>query len=222
MVEADNDFLRPNQRLQVEVLTGSLAGKYVSRVEDVETDKVAISLPTASGQGVPLRPGTSMKLTVMTESALYQFETSVLERKQLGAVPVLVVSKPDSMKKVQRRSFFRVSAVLSAQYRFLSSVDSYSTEPFKTAATKDISGGGTCLVLLEDVKKEQLFELKIELPKMGFVNAVARAVMVKGDSGKKKDVALEFAIIDESEREKVVKYVFQRQAELRRKERRWE
>ena len=95
-----------------------------------------------------------------------------------------------------------------------------SMDPFIAARLMDISGGGAMVVTGHPVAREMILELSITLPQNQIVPAVTKVVFVKEGKGgdKKRELATVFLVIEEPDREKIIKYVFKRQQELRRKE----
>jgi len=217
------EFLKVNQRLQLEVEEENLKGRYFSRVEGVEKDSLIIGMPMSKGEVVSFHPGMRMKVIVLGGDALHQFESEVLERK-MDLLPVLVISRPKEMKRVQRRDFFRVKASLPVQFRELEDITASSREEFKKAVSKDISGGGVLLLVNKAIPLETILELRIELRENEFIESVGRVMIVREGGGLKKrlkEVGVEFIVIEDKDREKVVKFIFEKQREQRHKELRW-
>ncbi len=214
----DLSFLKVNQR--VEMTVPGAQEKYFSRVEDVKDEGIIVAAPVKQGQVVPMAVNTQLYVTILGENDMYNFQTQVLARGQLGTLPVITLMKPDSTKKVQRRNFFRISADLPCSFRILPEVTAMSMDPYIEAKSKDISGGGTLVVTEYPVAREMILELSITLPQNQVVPAVAKVVFVKEGKGgdKKRELATVFLVIEEPDREKIVRYVFKRQQEVRRKE----
>lgn len=216
--DQDLGFLKVNQRVEMSVV--DTQEKYFSRVEDVKDEGIIVAAPVKQGQVVPIAAGTALNVTILGENDMYNFQTQVLARGQLGPVPVVTLMKPDNMKKVQRRNFFRVEASLPCSFRILPEVTAMSMDPFIDARLMDISGGGAMVVTEHPVVREMILELSISLPQNQIVPAVTKVVFVKEGKGgdKKRELATVFLVIEEPDREKIIKFVFKRQQELRRKE----
>jgi c-di-GMP-binding flagellar brake protein YcgR len=212
------EFLKINQRIQIEVKEGPFAGKYYSRIEDVGVNELVIGAPIYRGEIIKLKVGSFINIVLTGENALFQFESKILE-EITDPLPLLVISKPKNMQKVQRRNFFRIKVTIPVEYRVLPDILETSTEEFKFAETVDISGGGTLLLISEEFPKETILELKLHLKENLIVPAVGRVVFTKDEKrkDKKKMVAVEFIVIEEREREKIVKFVFEKQREERQK-----
>lgn len=219
-----NTLLQVNMRLQIEIKRGEKQEKYFSRIEDIQDNNLIIAMPLSKGEIVSLHPGDEINVIAFAGSSLYQFLSRVQERR-MGNIPLLLISKPtdDDIKKVQRRSFFRIQAAVPVQFRCLKDLGSISYDEFMEATTKDISGGGILLLLKKEIPKDTILEMKIRLNEKTIVPAVGRVVFVKEgkDKDKRREVAVEFMVIEDRDREKIVKFVFQTQLEQRKKELKW-
>lgn len=215
----NEEFLKINQRVQIEVKEGPFAGKYYSRIEDVRERDLIIGAPIYKGEVINLRPETLITVIVTGENALYQFESKVLTT-EISPLPLLVITKPKDMQKVQRRSFFRIKVSIPVEYRPLQDILENSNEEFKLAETVDLSGGGALLLLSEEFPKETILELRLHLKENTVVPAVGRVVLIKDEKrrDKKKMLAVEFIVIEERERDKIIKFVFEKQREERKKQ----
>ncbi len=110
----------------------------------------------------------------------------------------------------EKRKFARLNALVDVVYT------KYPTAAKEELSlTKNISKGGICLIVYEDLKESDVLNLKIFLPgdKIA-INAMGRVVWVKeftiGDipEGKRSDVGIEFIKISEDDLSRVNKYVF--------------
>lgn len=111
----------------------------------------------------------------------------------------------------ERRRFIRLNVSVKVEYKLL------ETQPkeIHSSLTKDISGGGICLIADEELKSGTFLELKIYLPKESEpILALGRIAWSKsfiiGDekTGKRFDVGIEFIKIEEVKREKINQYIF--------------
>lgn len=217
------DFLKPSTRIQIYTPDRQHI-PYLSLIEDVTDNTIVVDNPVEKGDIVPFQIGSKVTCSLQHENAILRFEAHVLDRKVRNSLTLLVLSKPDNINRVQRRQFFRLAASLNLHYRLLPDLQASSTAPFKDARTKDISGGGVRFAARGEMKRDDILDLLIEVPQRNkepaLVPCVGRVVVVKGE-GKEKEYGIEFVLIDEPDREKIVKFVFEEQAKRRRKEMRW-
>jgi c-di-GMP-binding flagellar brake protein YcgR len=81
-------------------------------------------------------------------------------------------------------------------------------------ATKNISAGGICLIVYEDVEVGEQLSLDIELPSQKVIHAKGRVVWVSpfevsGDEERKRsDVGIEFTQIAKEDREVIQRFIW--------------
>lgn len=209
--------LSVNQIVEVKVNTGEFIGVYPSRVEDMEKGKITLAAPIKSGYVVPLTANTELEVSYFHQNAIYSFATYILDR-QNSPLPMLVVKQPTYVKRIQRRSFVRFEAKLPLRVCLL-------TEALKNSCagiyvkTIDISGGGLSFESNEKFEPKNELSLEINLSEQDTVNAAGTVVRVKTKDNTKKELiySVAFSIIEESERDKIIKYIFNKQRELRAK-----
>lgn len=216
------ELLRVNRRVQ-------LATKerprfpYFSLIEDVSEQTLIVDNPMEKGALVSIPIGSEVTCSLQVENAIYSFQSQVLDRREEGKLSLLVLAKPESLDRIQRRQFFRFKAALPLRFRPLDDLQATSTAPYQEALTKDISGGGLLFSATFPLSKESIVDLLIEVPQKKesvSVPCVGRVVVVKGE-GREKDYGVEYVLIEEKDREKIVRFIFEEQAKQRRKEMRW-
>jgi len=113
-------------------------------------------------------------------------------------------------KMEERRKFFRLRASVNVSY-----TKRKATEEEKSTSSKDISRGGICLIVNEELQESDLLDLKISLPRYTKpIYAAGRVVWIKeitvGDvsRGKKFYSGIEFIKIDERDAKEIEKFVF--------------
>lgn len=193
---------------------------YKSRIADVLDDRLLIEVPIneKNGRFKRLYLGDELSAYYLTEGGVKNyFSTHVLGFKE-DVIRLVAVEKPDpeSITKVQRRSFLRVAAELelavkmSEHVRFL-------------AHTDDVGGGG--ISFLTDgkwqLKAGDVLECWLLLPfKNGTIdhaNFKPEIVRVKQLESGRLQVMARFLEISDSERQKIIRYCFERQLEFRKR-----
>lgn len=127
------------------------------------------------------------------------------------------------MQFINKRRFVRLNVLpliegVFVQCRYL--------EKERASLIKDISKGGICLILYEEVKSLDVLDLKISLPdEKNPINAIGRVCWVKEIVVSRKpkksrfEVGVEFIEIDKEDRKKIANYImFIIQKELKRLE----
>lgn len=192
--------------------------EYRSRIAETEDEAFLIEIPMQESNGRLKRlfMGDELSVYFLTEGGIKNyFNTHVLGFKE-DVIRMVRVQKPaaDSIFKVQRRSFFRVNADLelavkeSNGNRFL-------------VRTNDIGGGGASFLVDNQVKLEVENKLScwVLAPfRNGItehVNFEGEVVRIKTLENGRKLAMLKFVSISDTERQKIIRYCFERQFDFR-------
>lgn len=193
--------------------------EYKSRIADVLDDRFLIEVPLneKNGRFKRLYLGDELSAYFLSEGGVKNyFSTHVLGFNE-DVIRLVAVEKPDpeSITKVQRRSFLRVAAELelaiklSEQVRFL-------------AVTDDVGGGGISFITdgKWQLKSGDILECWLLVPyKNGSIDHVhfkPEIVRVKPLESGRNQVMAKFHEISDGERQKIIRYCFERQLELRK------
>lgn len=192
------------------------AEKYKSRVVDSCEDFVMIDYPThiETGRTAFFMDGTQLLVSFTNDLKLsYAFRTEVIGRMNKG-IPMLKLSYPgdDQLVKVQRREFVRVEA--SIDVAVMREHDKVQL------VAEDISAGGIAINLPDPTifEEREVVELLIVLP---FMNSETKYVQVKGEivriweKSKRMIASVQFEGIREDDRQRIVRYCFERQLQMR-------
>ncbi|HWR38322.1 MAG TPA: flagellar brake domain-containing protein [Patescibacteria group bacterium] len=215
----DNLF-QVNQRLEIGV--NEKHGKintYKSRIEGVQSDRLVVAMPMFRGAAVSLKEGEYFQVRLIVGQLSYQFSSYFISR-QLSPLPVWIIARPGSVTKVQQRSFVRMGGSMAASVVIRPQDDS---EPERyDVLTRDISGGGTEIVMDKRLAHGTKLQVVVRLPGMGAVSAVGEVVRVNKPLEDREIywVGIRFVDIQERDRDNIIHYIFKRQLELRRKENR--
>lgn len=209
--------------VELEVPDGPARGRYRTRVENVRDDgSLALAAPMHQGARVSVPTGTPVVVHALkadpVRGARFVGQTRVVGRQEEGAVPLLIVAEP-AWERVQLRSWVRVAASVPVRYRPVG-VPSPRAGRWIASESRDIGGGGLMLRLKQPLEPGQLVELVVELPERP-VEVMAEVVRLQtpapedpapGDSV----AALKFVRIAEADRDRIIRFVLRRQAEMRR------
>ncbi len=212
--------MRANQRVTLEVPDSDPPVRYHSRIEGVEAEYLTLAAPQYHGASLPLRPGTQLRVTLFHASGAHAFETVVLARES-KPTPVLLVERPKRLVALQRRQYFREPAVVKT----LCGNDPDS-KLLISGLTRNLGGGGVCLrthdvkilrrVMAERSDGEPMW-VEIILPGHP-VQALAELTwcQISADDDH-ADLAFEFIDLADTERERLIRYLFTLQRDAIRK-----
>lgn len=209
--------------LELKVPDGDQKQRFKSKVLDYERTFVYIDFPVNEENKKPsfFMEGTEFRIWFAgKDQAVYSFETQVLGKVDRG-IPMLVLKDPgrDEYIRIQRREYVRVDTAVDVAVHPIRD----GLSPF-TTVTLDISGGGAALVLQGNhkLREKDVLDLWISIPfRIGGIEYVhAKAEVIRIIDGKSPiKCSCKFTEINEHDRQKVIRYAFEKQLERNRKER---
>ncbi|MDP2943837.1 MAG: PilZ domain-containing protein [Candidatus Omnitrophota bacterium] len=111
----------------------------------------------------------------------------------------------------ERRKFVRLNILTDVAY----AKQQKPSEKDKLSIAKNISAGGICLVVYEELRVGDILDLKLCLPEeKALINAVGRVVWIKEfviddcSNAKRFDAGIEFIKISDKDMAKINQYVF--------------
>lgn len=211
-----------NQMLYYQIASSDeeeAAIEYKSRIADEQEDGLLIEVPISekSGRYKRLFLGDELSVYFVSEDGIKNyFDSHVLGFKEDGVVKLIKIRRPelDRITKVQRRSFLRVSAELEIAVKMSSNIRF-------VCETDDVGGGGISFICdgKWQIAPEQVLECWLLVPfKNGtighafFRGEVVRVIQL--ESGRKQAM-IKYVSINDSERQKVIRYCFEKQLEYR-------
>ncbi|WP_022850244.1 flagellar brake protein [Limisalsivibrio acetivorans] len=209
-------FLIINQKVILEVKSGDYPGTYDSRIEDVKPKSILITMPTEKTVTIPLSSGVILDVAYVSEQGRFHFRSKVIKRVK-EVIPLLEIEKPDAVYRKELREYFRVNT--RAKIKVLltrEEPDGSIKEKLCIASVHDISGGGIRIISECRMEMEEMVEVYFDgaIPGLESIQGrVRRAVALEEG---KYEAGLEFIDINNVDRDKVIKYVFKRQLELRK------
>ncbi|MTI58802.1 MAG: hypothetical protein FH762_02230 [Firmicutes bacterium] len=212
--------LEVNQNFELVVRDSSFQGNYLSKIADISGGRIKVTAPFVHGEVVPLRINMGVEMYFTAEMAAYAYKTKIVDR-EMGEIPLLVLTYPDLKQRIQRREFFRLEVKEKVYYRLLDRELQAITE-LKETTTIDISGGGVKMVFdnvkdsNNDIHKGRLMELFLQIPELGDTAIISKVVNVF-DLPEGIAVGIKFVEIDNYVREKIISWLFDYQRELRQR-----
>ncbi|WP_154118436.1 flagellar brake protein [Paenibacillus monticola] len=210
-----------NDYLYIQVASSDAAEseiEYKSRIAEIEEEAFLIEIPMQEGNGrlKKLFMGDELSVYFITEGGVKNFFNTHVVGFREDVIRMVKVRKPDvdSVFKIQRRSFFRVSAELEL------AVKDHNGSRF-LVRTDDIGGGGTSFLSDTKVKLDLGGRLLCWLL-VPYRNGSSEHVYFEGEIVRIKElengrnlVMLKFAAISDTERQKIIRYCFERQFDFR-------
>ena len=193
--------------------------KFRCKVVEQNENYIYIDYPvnTVTKRTAFLLDGAQFRATYHNEAKQsFAFNTEVLGRKK-GNIPMIMLASPpdDEFIKVQRREYVRVETAVDIAVEF--------DGQFSQFATVDISAGGLLLNPVFPVRftDGNIVQLTVVLPYMNgdmkYVMSDATVIRVF-ERNHKQYVSMQFKDMDDLDKQYIVRFCFERQLQLRRKE----
>ncbi len=205
-----------NQLIEVEIEYNEKKAIFASRVEGIKDTSILIAAPIR--KGILLMPSNGLEIIIQfrQRDTLWGFKSQVLA-KRLRPIPVWLIKKPLSFVKVaQKRNWVRLDISLPLNFEYLDRDDDKKYQGF----TVDISAGGLLLSSSYQCHAAERLKIELFLKEEKPVSLVARVVRAFDKDEKALHgyrVALEFEDISEIQRDRIFKFVFNKQRENIRK-----
>lgn len=208
--------------LRIGVANRGSSAVYVSKIIRVTDKSFFMYVPTDNTNKMLVKPGMELEFVYIIDSGKYTFVSTVLNVVS-DSVDIVEVNMPSYLERLELRKFFRVDMLRSIPvYKVNSKVLSgnrfiYERGDFVPMTCTDLSGGGMKLtsnvkIETDDVLEVDLSRIDSNLPASVMVKVV-RSVDNKDDT---YTLGIMFTSLTESDRDKIIKFVFQRQTEQRK------
>ncbi|GAA3405261.1 flagellar brake protein [Paenibacillus hodogayensis] len=194
--------------------------EYKSRIADINENYMSLEVPLHVGTGKLKRlyAGDQINAYYITEGGVKNyFNTVILGFKEEVIRLVLIKPpEPEQITKVQRRNFLRVPAELEIAVKVTEQV-------MFTAITDDVGGGGISFLCegRMPVKNHDMIVCWLLLPfrngAIDHANFKGEVVRIKALENGKLIVMVQFAEIADVERQKVIRFCFERQLDFRKR-----
>ena len=194
---------------------------YVSQILDMKDEKIVAAMPISEGHIVPIEPGSRMHAYFYTVKGIFSCE-------------ILVTECTTELKKFQRRQFYRLPCTIEGYFRKLTDTELLrfqhdnivpeDTQDVDKGIIVDISGGGLRIMTEKPLEKNNYIYIRFPV-EMNIGNRdieVVGRVILSLESPNRKDCydnRIQFKGISRELRETVVKYIFEQQRIIQRKER---
>lgn len=203
--------LRSGQTLQVMVFTGDRTVACEAMVLNVDAETFNIGLPHHYNIKVPVKT-THLIVTLTTHQAAFTMDCPV--REQTSEQLLLELPPDADIQKVQRREFARVPASFPCTIE-----PSERQAPRVAGHLMDVSGGGCSIQASHALPKGTRVRLLFDLPQEGtfrIFGHVRRLLTTMTPKGAQHVMGVAFDELADSERRRLIRYVYQVQMELTR------
>ncbi|MDD3878617.1 MAG: flagellar brake protein [Syntrophomonas sp.] len=210
--------IKVNHLLEIEMENDSGKEYIPSRLEEISGDYWHISMPMRKGIYITMRVGQKIRIVLRYKKTMFAASTVIAARRR-GHIPVLIVNKPQDLVAInQKRTYVRLSVAIPVGFRLL--LPGGEKGELVEGVTGDISAGGMLLFSTQEMEKEQKIEIEIKLPDSESIFCQAHVVRVLDKATKEgthNKYAVEYDDINEGQRDRIFRFIFDKQREWLRK-----
>lgn len=210
--------LRPGTRVNVAPPDGDLGASFEATVRSVTDNAIRLTMPERGEDVLSIDAGQPITLFTSLHGQVYRFSTKV---RLIETAPVegLVIEPPAEAEKNERRTFYRLMTRIVPRYAAQVVKDGVE-RPLSENVILDISGGGLQMQTLTRLEPGSRLHIVFALDGDPLEMEVTLDVLtvnppVRG--GRFYRLHGRFASVPRSEVERLVRYVYRQQVELRRK-----
>ncbi|SEO80854.1 flagellar brake protein [Propionispora vibrioides] len=214
----EEEVFKINQRLTLILPEKVSIAECYSRIEDMTPEAMTIAMPMSKGYPIIIPNGSTVWGRVVENGQVYQFQSTVTG-KRISPLPVWILTLPTNITKVQQRSFVRLDIVLPVKIQVVSEQQDEDA-PLHDLLTKNISGGGVCLISQDKLKLGTKLNVQLQLPEQEawtIASDVVRLDMPQNDR-QLYWIGVRFLDIAEPIRNRLIRFIFRKQLEQRQKE----
>ncbi len=196
---------------------------YISVVEEVcDNNLILIQMPISYGSLVKLPMGINYKMLFYTEKGMFNYTAKVVKYVKKENFNLMLVELCSEGEKFQRREFFRYEYLAKFNFDRLDENETQDEFDFNNISLegliKDISAGGIRFVSDEKLDVDDLIKCNVPI---GEDYIVSSAKIVQKQQYYKENYKFqyraEFLSIKESERDMIIRYIYNEQIRTAKK-----
>lgn len=212
-ITAVKKLIKPD--LQLWVAVSGTQRLFFTKVSDVYDTSFTIYPPTDNGENLIVTKKTELEFMFTIESGKYFFTT-----KPIGIIKenitLLAIELPVSIQRNEMRAFYRVEMLRRIPVKFINVANGlngtdYQKNDTATMTCTDLSGGGMKLISPVPLDKDDKLEIDLSGLVDGLEHVGAKVIRYIGVEEDGHAVGIMFTSLTESDRDKIVRCVFQRQ-----------
>lgn len=231
------EYVRPGEKIEIQAVEQAIMGpasdhkKYTSQIYDIlDDERLEILMPMDGTKLLLLPVDGEYQFCFYTQKGLYQCFIRIVDRYKNNNIYLLLCEVTSPLGKYQRREYYRYACTLPLRTRDLMDEELKSIEegkyhlhiglPMSKGHIVDISGGGIRFVT--SVKYEKGMQIAIcftlnihgrEMPYelVGEVLSSRKNEIRQGEF----EHRLKFTVINNNQREEIIRYIFEEERKSR-------
>jgi c-di-GMP-binding flagellar brake protein YcgR len=223
-------------RLELELINGlgeKIGQTYISQIIDIKGDNIVIAVPIRESRVLFIPIGSKARMYFFhNKYGLLSLEIKLDSKTTVDNIQCIIAHAEGPIEKIQRRKYYRLDCNLPVNYRICredetqESLASEIRKPvekdvleseFKKGLTKNLSGSGLCIVIDEKIDKDSMLEVFVWMDETNYIRTVCSIMRISEvitPRDKKHDIGLHILSITERGQNLIIKYVFEKQKEI--------
>jgi len=175
----------------------------------------SIMAPRYNGKNYPLHHGETIEIFFITthdkEKKVYSFNGTIIKKTREASLVEHVVQKTSEVKEIQRREAFRLPITKSATV--------YIDDEALEILSKNISATGIRFVVSKKLYINSIVQVKLSFDDEFSITTEGKVIESKlqKDSQYKYDTRIKFIGLENTEKDKLMNYIFSKQIEMLKK-----
>ncbi len=209
---------------------------YVSQVFDIIDEyRIKVGVPIVGGRVLMVPQNVRIDVCFFTNRGLYQGRAIVVDRFKEDNVYVMIIEMISELQKYQRRQYFRLNCTMDIMYRKLNDDElaEFNQEGrvkkeiddgiYYPATALDISGGGIRFLTERVLCKDDIIFVNLHIMygdaerSYNLAGKVLEVTEAKNRS-RFNEVRVEYCNMSGEVREQIIKYIFEQERLMRKKE----
>lgn len=208
--------LQPGTRINVSPPGDPFGVSFETTIRAVLPSQLRLGLPRRDREVLEVQPGQTLTMFTMVHGRVFRFQANV--RLVEVANDSFFIDMPREAEKTERREFYRLTCRIVP--KLAARLDEEAGVQPLQAVILDISGGGVLLQCRELVGAGTRLRLVFELEGDPFDMDIVTLVLScdrPSSSAQSYRLHCQFLEPDRADRERLIRYVYRQQAELRRR-----
>lgn len=236
-----SELVVPGQVVDLEILPEEVEGEegkpqerkiHRSKVFDIlSEDQLEIMMPTEKGVLITVAVDARLDLTFHTEKGLQHCFAKVADRYKSDNIHLMVAEVTSSLKKAQRREYYRLNCAIKLGFRKLAAHEAAAAQQgyfipnpmesdLQEGTAVDISGGGMRFTAQCECKVGEILYCTYNLVSKAGVKRYDLLGRVMRCAGVEKrpglyEIRIQYIEMDRSDREEIIKFIFEEERRQR-------
>ena len=236
------DYIQPGDRIELQAVQGawSVGEKednriYSSKIADIlSEDRIDMMMPMEKGKLQLLPVDGEYNIFIYSKRGQFQCFGKIADRYRTNNMYILTMDLLSGLQKMQRRAYYRFPCAFEMQTRVLSDYEQLAlssnaffepnmSEKLYKGVIVDISGGGIRFVSVNRFEEGNVLYTIFKLPsrkKAEEYRVCIRLLKVRELENRPDtwEYRAQYTIIDEDDREDIIRYIFEEERKIRKKQ----